>query len=181
MAAWAKKLRRSGYPATVRHQVIVTALEGWDKMCEEEDKGVWPVHRPREWRELERRLEKELKSQNWHKCQPISGNMLKELKKECKKFEELTWMRVIVMEGAKSAIKHLAKSEPLKSKGCGRDDCFPCSSKSSKCEKNGVGYSICCKTCKLAGKTTIYGGETGKNGFTRGKHQRKNSKISMKI
>ena len=47
-----------------------------------------------------------------------------------------------------------------------------CSSRSSKCEKNGVGYSICCETCKLAGKTTIYSGETGKNGFTRGKqHQ----------
>ena len=167
----------------MRHQVVVTALERWDKMCEEEDKGVRPVHRPREWREQERRLEKEMKSQNWHRGEggqvsapliidPTSGSMLKEMKKECKKFEELTGMRVVVMERAGSAIKHLAKSEPLKSKGCGRNDCFPCSSRSSKCEKNGVGYSICCETCKLAGKTTIYSGETGKNGFTRGKqHQ----------
>ena len=95
MAAWAKKLRRSGYPATVRHQVIVTALERWDKMCEEVDKGVRPVHRPREWRELERRVEKEMKSQNWRRGEggqvsaplivdPTSGNLLKELKKECK-------------------------------------------------------------------------------------------------
>ena len=60
MAAWAMKLRRSGYPATVRHQVIVTALERWDRLCEEEDRGVRPVHRPRELRELERRREKEL-------------------------------------------------------------------------------------------------------------------------
>ena len=57
----------------------------------------------------------------------------------------------------------------VKSKGCGRDDCCPCSNKSTKCKKNGVGYSICCETCKLAGRTTIYSGDTRKNGFTRGK------------
>ena len=115
-------------------------------MCKEEDNGVRPVRRPREWRELERLLEKDLKSQNWHRGEggqvsaplivdPTSGNMLTELKKECKKFEDLTGIRVVVMERAESTIKHLAKSEPLKSKGCGWDNCFPCSSKSSKCEK----------------------------------------------
>ena len=37
MERWSRKLRRSGYPATVRHQVIKTALDRWDKMQEEED------------------------------------------------------------------------------------------------------------------------------------------------
>ena len=40
MERWSRKLRRSGYPATVRHQVIKTALDRWDKMQEEEDAGV---------------------------------------------------------------------------------------------------------------------------------------------
>ena len=51
MKKWSHKLRRSGYPATVRHEVIKAACEKWDRMCEDEDKGVRPVHRPREWRE----------------------------------------------------------------------------------------------------------------------------------
>ena len=40
MERWSRKLRRSGYTATVRHQVIKTALDRWDKMQEEEDAGV---------------------------------------------------------------------------------------------------------------------------------------------
>ena len=68
--------------------------------------------------------------------------MLKDLKKECKKFEEVTGMRVVVKERAGNALKHLAKAEPLLMKGRGRDKCFPCSIGSGKCGKNGVGYRI---------------------------------------
>ena len=82
-------------------------------------------------------------------------------------------MRVVVQERAGNALKHLAKAEPLKTPGCGRDDCFPCrSSKPGKCEKNGVGYKIQCETCKRDGKLSLYDGETGCNCYTRGKqHQ----------
>ena len=57
----------------LRHQVIKTALEKWDKMCGEEDVGVRPVHRPREWKEKERRLAKEQKKNTWH--QTRAGQM----------------------------------------------------------------------------------------------------------
>ena len=36
-------------------------------MCREEDEGVCPVHRPREWRREERRLSKHNKGVTWHK------------------------------------------------------------------------------------------------------------------
>ena len=79
-------------------------------------------------------------------------------------------MRVAVQERAGNALKHLAKSDPLKIPGCGRDDCFPCqTSKPGKCEKNGVGYKIQCETCRRAGKQSWYDGETGCNCYTRGK------------
>ena len=45
MAKWSQKLKRSGYPSTVRHQVIKTAVEKWEKMCLEEDQGLRPIHR----------------------------------------------------------------------------------------------------------------------------------------
>ena len=57
----------SVYPATVRHQVIVTALDRWHILSEEEDRGVCPVHCTRKWREQERWRKKEVKNQNWHK------------------------------------------------------------------------------------------------------------------
>ena len=184
MEKWSRKLQRSGYPATIRHQAIKTALEKWDKMKEEEDAGVRPIHRPREWKEKERRLAKERKKEKWHQAKegqvsapliidPTAGNLATEFKDVCKKFEEVTEMRVVVQERAGNALKHLAKAEPLKTPGCRRDDCFPCcSSKPGKCEKNGVGYNIQCETCKRAGKLSLYDGETGCNCYTRGKqHQ----------
>ena len=55
-----------------------------------------------------------------------------------------------------NALKHLAKPEPLKNKGCRRDDCFPCkTSGPGKCEKNGCGYKVRCETCKLVGKLSL--------------------------
>ena len=101
---------------------------------------------------------------------PTAGNLTTELKEICRKFEEVTSMRVQVQERAGNALKHLAKSEPLKLKSCGRADCFICTTtKAGRCEKNGSGYSIRCESCLRAGKRRTYEGETGKNGYTRGK------------
>ena len=47
MEDWSRKLRRSGYPATMRHEVIKAAVDRYKKMCMEEDEGVRPNHRPR--------------------------------------------------------------------------------------------------------------------------------------
>ena len=66
MEDWSRKLRRSGYPATMRHEVIKAALDRYKKMCMEEDEGVRPIHCPRSWKEKERRREKELKRTEWH-------------------------------------------------------------------------------------------------------------------
>ena len=183
MEKWSKKLRRSGYPATWRHEVIKAAYEKFDKMCEDEDNGVRPIHRPREWKERERRLEKEAKVTNWHKSRPnqvsaplildpTAGSLSKDAKEVCRKFEQVTGMRVVVQERAGNANKALAKSEPLKNEKCGRNDCFPCETGGGKCEKNGAGYEIVCVTCLKAGRKTCYYGESGKNGYTRGGEHR---------
>ena len=106
MEKWSKKLRRSGYPATIRHQVIKTALKKWDKMQEEEDAGVRPIYRPRDWKEKERRLAKERKKEKWHQAKegqvsapliidPTAGKLAAEFKDVCRKFEEVTEMRVV--------------------------------------------------------------------------------------
>ena len=58
MTSWAMKLKRSGYPATTRHQVISEAVKKFHKMCEVEDKGRRPIHRAREYQRSAWRLEK---------------------------------------------------------------------------------------------------------------------------
>ena len=45
MVEWAKKLRRNGYSATIRHQVVKEAILKYEKMCAVEDEGGRPVHR----------------------------------------------------------------------------------------------------------------------------------------
>ena len=100
---------------------------------------------------------------------PTAGSLTKELKEVCRKFELVTSMRVPMQERAGNALKHLAKSEPLRKKGCDRTDCFPCTTGGGKCMKNGSGYTIICETCLRVGKDARYEGETGKNCYTRGK------------
>ena len=120
------------------------ADEKWQKMCEEEDIGVRPVHRPRGWRAAERRLEKERKVSSWHSSQgnqpsaplildPTAGSLMKEMKDVCAKFLEITGMKVAVVERAGAANKRLAKSEPLQKKGYGGAKCFPWSTGGGKC------------------------------------------------
>ena len=180
MTKWSQKLRRSGYPATVRHQAIKTAIDKREKMCLEEDQGIRPVHRSRHWKTKERQREKERKVTNWHKTQrdqvsapliidPTSGSMTSEIKEVCRRFEAVTGMRVAVQERAGDSIKHIAKAEPLRERGCEREDCFPCTTGGEgKCEKNGVGYRIECLSCQRVGLTTLYEGETARNAYTRG-------------
>ena len=86
----------------------------------------------------------------------------------CAKFEAVTGMHVVVKERAGLKNKSVAKAEPLKSKVCGRENCFPCISGGGNCQKNSSGYRVTCLSCQRAGISSIYEGETGKNGFTRG-------------
>ena len=61
---WCMKLRRSGYPVTMRHQVIKAAIDRWEEMCKIEDNGGRPIHRAREYQKTIRRVNKEMKSIN---------------------------------------------------------------------------------------------------------------------
>ena len=57
MEEWSRKLRRSGYPHSFRHQVIQAAVRKWDAMFKVEDEGGRPIYRSGEWHESARRLE----------------------------------------------------------------------------------------------------------------------------
>ena len=97
---------------------------------------------------------------------PTARSLTTELKEICRKFEKVTSMRVQVQERAGNALKHLAKSEPLKMKSCNRADCFIyTTTKAGKCEQNGSGYSIKCDTCLRAGNEEPMKVKQGKMGI----------------
>ena len=152
-------------------------------MLHEEDEGIRPVHRPREWRRVDRRLEKQSKKVTWHKgasqgsapliVDPVRGKLVEKLQDECTKFEDKFGIRVTVVPRAGKSVKRDAKAEPLRKVGCRRQECFPCqtdgeSGRQSDCERNSVGYRITCETCQEAGKLTTYKGESGQNRYARG-------------
>ena len=59
MEEWSRRLRRSGYPATMRHEVIKAAVDRYDRLCKEEDEDIRPIHRPRTWKEEGERVEED--------------------------------------------------------------------------------------------------------------------------
>ena len=124
-------------------------------------------------------LEKERKIFNWHQrkkyqvsapliLDPTSGDMAKEIMDVSTKFKAVTGMHVAVKERAGKKNKSISKAEPLKSKTCGRENCFPCTKGGENCEKNTIGYRVTCLTCQRDGVSSSYEGETGRNGFLRG-------------
>ena len=160
--------------------MIGASFRRYERMCEEEDRWVRPVHRSRDWKEKERQRMKELKKTNWHKSEddqvsaplildPTSGNMTKEMKAVSRKFEEVTGWRVPVVERAGTRVSSIAKAEPLRKVGCERGDCFPCTTGGGNCERNGAGYTISCLRCRRVVKEEVaYEGESGSNGYSRG-------------
>ena len=74
----------------------------------------------------------------------------------------------IVEKGGVTLEKMLRRSNPWSSENCGRADCFPCEGgEGGSCWREGVTYTLFCVEC--GEKVAAYFGESGRNGYTRGK------------
>ena len=104
---------------------------------------------------------------------PTAGALTGALKSACNKYYEATGVQVTVCLRAGFSVGSDAKSEPLRQKSCGRDNCLCCSTgHPGGCETNSVGYRITCESCQGAGSWAQYEGESGRNAFSQGlEHQ----------
>ena len=168
MEAWSRKLQRSGYPATFRHQVIKAAVLKWERICKDEYDGVRPIHLAREWqleaRRQRARRAKESKREAWHQAEdgqvsaplildPTAGKLTAEMKKVCDRFEKANH-RVVTKERAGMAMRQDAKSEPFRKRGCNRENCLVCKGgKPGNCEKNNSAYRIQCNVSNIHTKS----------------------------
>ena len=75
MDKFSKKMRRSGYSARVRKEVVTSALAAYRKMRKQEEEGVRPLNRPTTWLDSERSLAKASKKSSWSKAGWTAGEV----------------------------------------------------------------------------------------------------------
>ena len=59
------RMKLSGYDQGYRHNIICSALVGWEKQKEKDMNGTKPMFRDKNWNKMERKKEKERKSAHW--------------------------------------------------------------------------------------------------------------------
>ena len=176
---FSQRLRASSYNESYRLQVTKSGVKGYDKMAEVGQNGGRPVNRPRTWEEDRRQKKKELQKANWFNSGGYNvplfvpytpkGELARKMRaKEAENNQGRKICFKIIEKGGVTLEQKLRKSDPWAGGKCGRQQCFPCrSDKGSNCCREGVTYSLICKECGV--KVAEYKGETGCNGYTRGK------------
>ena len=126
-----------------------------------------------------RQKKKELQKSNWYKNGGYEvplfiphtprGELAQKMRaKEAKNNQGRKIRFKIIEKGGVTFEQKLRKCNPWAGARCGRQQCFPCrSEKGGNCWREGVTYSLICEECGV--KVAEYKGETGRNGYTRGK------------
>ena len=87
----------------------------------------------------------------------------------------------VVEKGGRSFKSTLVNTNPGRSTGCTKSDCFSCKDNKGEggdCRAKNVGYEIVCEDCS-GDKTVTYHGETSKNTYVRGKKHLENYKYKL--
>ena len=199
------RMKASGYPEKFRLEVIKSGVEGFEKMVKIEEEGGRPVNRPRSWETDLRQKQKQFKGRNWFRngghhvplfIPHTPGSKLAKLVRA--KEEENNQgrkIRFLVCEVGGTQLHNVNwKPNPWSGGKCSRVNCFPCKGETGgNCWRPGCTYSLNCDDCTLKYKqnnnnkvveVAQYKGETGKNGFERGKQhlkylQKKDTKESV--
>ena len=174
-------MKNSGYSGKFRREILMSALNGYNKILEAEKSGEKPMYRMKDWRSSARWLENKRKARHWlgpkyKSCIFVPPTPNSELQKLMQmKEEEMRaggredWAIKVIETAGRSLEKCLVNSDPLRGNQCSDKSCLPARNTRNKisCRRNNVGYRISCKICLLAGKQKqncgVYIGETGEN------------------
>ena len=180
LSEFSNKMMISGYSEQFRLEVIQSAVRGYEKQLEKHDKGITPLHRPREFQAEERWKKKHLTKTAWYRpnhavcfIQATPGAALaKEIQGIFNEEGARIGMSVRVVETGGTSLKHHLVRNDLT--GCiypnlPKDPCFLCEAdvKGGSHTKSGVHYSGECQLCGEKGIVAKYDGESGRNGYWR--------------
>ena len=146
-------------------------------MVKADREGSQPLYRDKDWYKNTDNQKKQKKNKDWTKgCDGIifvqstpNGVLAKRFRETIKNFPSDIKLR-IVEKGGRSMKSTLVNTNPSRTKGCTKNDCFPCKAgrgAGGDCRKKNIGYEIGCDDCSEA-KTVAYHGETSKNAYVRG-------------
>jgi hypothetical protein len=181
LSDYSQKLKNSGYGAKYRREIIDGGLKAYKKQREDDSLGIKPMYREREWEKMKRKKEKKKNKFGWWKKTQSKRGRPKTimkipythnsgLKKVLDGISRSQNYHVKFVETSGYSLQNLlGKSNPFSTGKCGRADCFPCQQeRGGKCEDRGAAYKITCEDPACNGKDVQYGGESGKNGYSRG-------------
>ena len=168
------KMQLSRYEQTFRYEVSKSAINAFQTMMMNEERGIRPIHRPKEWQRTERMEQKEEKRKSWYKqggfdsvlfVPSTPGGKLKRMYHHAIRNSGL---RIKLVERTGRTLKsELQRSNPFRKDNCERNDCFVCTTTGKgNCEAESVTYALKCKGESCLRK--MYKGETASNGYTRG-------------
>ena len=154
---------------------MTRAFRIYDKMLENEKRGIRPLYRPKDWNVTLRRKEKESKKYSWSNrgghvapifIPPTPNSELARALKAIADSEAEAGVHFNVIETGGLSLKAvLQKSNPLGTAGCESPTCLPCKhgkGVGGNCRGCGVNYKIQCQLCPA-----VYIGESSRNLFTR--------------
>ena len=65
LSIYMARMKYNGYPEKYRVDTLLRALRIHDKMVEDDEAGLRPLYRPKDWNVVARRKQKELKKYDW--------------------------------------------------------------------------------------------------------------------
>ena len=168
------KMQYLGYNQEFRHEVAKSAINAFITIRDNEEQDIRPMHRPKGWYKAERLEEKERKKTNWYRRGGFDSVLFVPSTKDGKLKQmyqhtiRKSGFRMKVVERSGRTLKsQLQTSDPFREGGCGRGDCFVCTTTGKgNCMTEGVTYRLKClgEGCSK----NVYKGETAGNGYTRG-------------
>ena len=124
-------MKISGYSAGFRLGVMKSALQTYEKQTERDEAGICHLHRPKGYKEEEKKLKKEITKVAWSKpydtvifCPPTPrSGLANRLKKVAEGMTEASNIKVKIVERAGKSIKSMLPGLKEEKK-CGRSDCI---------------------------------------------------------
>ena len=168
------KMQYSGYDQRFRHDVARSAINAYEKIRDNEEQDIRPMHRPKGWCKAERLEAKERRKRSWYRRGGFDSVLFVPSTKDGKLKQmyqhaiRKSGFRMKVVERSGRTLKsQLQTSNPFGGGGCGRGDCFVCTTTGKgNCMTEGITYRIECEGDEC--QKNVYKGETAGNGYTRG-------------
>ena len=167
------QIQNSGHSESFRYATVQAALKAYDRMRDEDIRGIRPLYREKSWQYKEREQSKKKKKTNWFRGKnndkastvlfvPATPNST--LQKQFTKIIKEAEINIKIVEKAGESLKSkLQRSNPFNDKTCADSECILCKNNTnSKCRVNNVTYQITCEECD-----DVYVGETSRNLYTR--------------